>query len=333
MNAHFGINTNGLLNTFPWNIDITFANNIAVYDNELKWDCSGMNGNLVLPETAERFWVKDNNHSGIGGANFNGHVTFPNGVTNLEHAFYQAPLFSQPLDLPHTVTDCWMMFDTNFNAPVNFHDCHANVTNMFYATAMNSPVNLGNAITDCNSMFALCVQFNKPVTIPDSVVSANSMFLGCTSMNSPVTLGNNLQSATSMLKQCYYYNHPVTLPPTLVNSQSMFDTCVMLNQPVTIPASVTNMVNMFRNCRNLNCKVTVQNVDVNIDNAFCNCQNMSQDFTVPAAITDKYKIEHTFTGCWNYDKASPTINVPSHFYGTDAVTYWAQNARNCINWY
>lgn len=331
--------TNGLLNEFPWNIDITFQNNVAVADNEFIFEGAFMNGNLVLPEGVETFKVYDNKQTagGDGQYHFNGRVTFPNTIKNLDYAFANAPIFNQPLDIPDGDINCAYMFGLfhhGYNAPVNIGNGAKNVTNMFYqCPGINSPVTIGNGVTNFDFMFWNCINYNKPFNLPDSAESARSMFYRCLNLNSTVNLGNGLRNASAMFDVCAKFDQPVTLPATLEYCGSMFQSCVGFNKPVTIPGNVTSMVGMFNGARTLNQPVTVPNIDINMNAAFQNCKNLCQNMTIPQAITNKYRIAQTFKDCTGFDSTKAQINVPSHFYGTDAVTYWDQTARACINWY
>ena len=112
--------------------------------------------------------------------------------------------------------------------------------------SFNSPVTIGNYITNCSYMFFRCMQFNQPITIPSSVTNCSEMFSGSTYFNQPVTIGSSVTDCSCMFYSTPFFDQSVTIPSSVTDCSYMFYKCNSLSKDINIKGTAYRSLNISR---------------------------------------------------------------------------------------
>ena len=184
-------------------------------------------------------------------------------VTDMNHMFYRAYAFNQPLNNWDTsnVTTMSHMFDMAraFNQPLNNWDTSkvTNMESMFdWAKAFNQPLNNWNTskVTNMRSMFAYAQKFDQPLNNwnTSKVTTMQTMFYWAHAFKQPLNNWDTREvtNMRSMFAKATAFNQPLNNWDTskVTRMDYMFSEAKAFNQPLNNwdTSKVTEMWAMFR---------------------------------------------------------------------------------------
>ena len=170
-----------------------------------------------------------NNQFTIEGANYNGAVAIPNGVTKVKMSYLSA--LNKMVTMPDSVTNCSSAFQS--------------------CDSLNQNIQVPNSVTDVSRMFAFCNSLNQNIQIPNGLTNIANMFLGCRSLNQNIKIPDGVNRIDSLFNNCVSLNQNIQIPASVKFAAAAFYNCGNLNQNILVPNSVTSASYMFGLCNNL----------------------------------------------------------------------------------
>lgn len=220
---------------------------------------------------------------------------------------------------------------SNFNQPVTFPDIlieDGYISDGYYytfenCTKLNSPIKIGNGVTELRRTFRNCKLFNAPVTIGKDVNAMMSTFYDCYWFNRPITLPPNIEELNYCFYNCLDFNQELSIPGTVISTNNTFRNCLNLNKKITIDCtSLAEVQSMFRNCVSLNTSPVFINAENGLmeadpDYMFANCRSLTNAIHFDLAML-KPVYFRTFEGCTNL--LAVTIECNNTYYRDKYIT-------------
>lgn len=166
--------------------------------------------------------------------------------------------FSQPLDIPDTVTELGDSFLTScyaFNSPLPFLKNITSIGSGFLSScySFNRPIELSPQVTTLNKQFMYnCYSFNQSIDVSHITKFDNYFMAGCYMFNQPITLSDQVTAIPNyFLYQATSFNQPLTIPQSVATiGNSFMQTVTRFNSALTLPAGLQSIGSSFLSAAN-----------------------------------------------------------------------------------
>ena len=293
------------------------------YINGAFYGCSGLTGNLVIPEGVTSI----GNYAFYGCSGFNGNLVIPEGVTSIGmSAFYECSGLTGNLVIPEGVKS---IRDSTFSGCSGFNGnlvIPEGVTSIGYSAFRGCSGLTGNlvipeGITSIeDSAFRGCSGLTGNLVIPEGVTSIKSdAFYECSGFNGNLVIPNSVTSiGDSAFRGCSRLIGDLVIPDSVTSIKDYtFYGCSGFNGNLVIPEGVTSIGSFaFYRCSGLTGNLVIPEGVTSIGNyAFYECSGFTGDLVIPEGVT---KIEnYTFTSCSGFNGS---LVIPE---GVVSIGKWA----------
>lgn len=314
------------LTTLTINGAVTRIGNATSNDDGVFYGCTGLTGNLTLPNTLTSIGQRAfYNCSGLSGP-----LVIPNGVTTIgSSAFYNCSGFTS-LTLSNTLTEikastfsgCTSMTGDLVipdSVTTIYYPYSSSASSPFYNCGFGGSLIIGDGLTAVGQyMFDGCV-FNDNLVIGDSIASIPyGAFNCCRTATGTLTIGSGVQSIANNVFYQYKFTGSLVLPNGLTNiGDQAFAQCTGFTGSLVIPSTVTTIgvhssstsssSGAFRGCTGLTGSIVIpDSVTLLGDRTFQGCTGLTGTLTIGTGITDINP--YCFYDC----KFTGNLNIPGN---------------------
>ena len=275
--------------------------------------CSGLAGNLVIPDTVTTI----GKYAFNGCSGFTGSLVIPNGVTTIgERAFYNCSGFTGNLTIPNSVTsinDYAFYGCKGFTGDLIIPNGITSIRDSTFrnCSGFNGSLTIPDSIkTIAQYAFLDCTKLTGSLIIPDSVTSiGRSAFSGCKGFTGSLTIGNSVRSIGISAFQWCKFTGNLTIPNSVTSiGDNAFDRCSGFTGDLVIPDSVTSLgSSAFMGCTGFTGILTISNNIISIGNStFSGCSGLTGNLTISNKVTSIGN--SAFSGCDNIEKIIVGVN-------------------------
>ena len=271
--------------------EFKFPQGVITIENYAFEGCTGLTGNLVIPNTVTSI----GNRAFYNCSGFTGNLTIPNGVRSVgSYAFDGCSGFDGTLTIPSSVTTI---------GSYAFNDCNRLTGNLI----------IPNGVTTIgDSTFNNCSGFDGTLTIPNGVTTiGDSAFYDCNGLRGALLIPDTVTDiGVDAFRYCEGFTS-LKLGSSLKRiSMGAFSTCTGFTGELIIPQSVTEIgISAFEVCDGFTGNLNISHVS-NIGNyAFSHCTGI-ESFNLGENI--RYIAEGLFSGC---------TNLSGYYIVPDTVTF------------
>ena len=293
-----------------------FPIGITSIEDRAFWKCSGLTGDLVIPDTVTTLGYGAFAYcSGLNGTleisdtlsiieeftfyectGFTGNLIIPDSVLEIKSgAFYGCIGFTGDL----TIGDSVKIIENNAFSYCSGFTGNLTIGNSVetigdfafqYCTGFSGNLTLGSSLkTIGQSAFICCESFTGSLVIPNSVESIGAKaFYGCASFNGNLTLSDSLtEISLATFYGCIGFTGDLTIPDSVVTiGENAFSYCSGFTGNLIIGDSVETIGDFaFQNCIGFSGTLRLGNsIKIIGNSAFVNCSKLTGDLIIPDSV-------------------------------------------------